>query len=225
MKSTPLLFLLLCASVFAEDIKTSDGQVLKDATITKNDAIGVTISHSDGITRVPYANLPEELRKKFNYDPNQAQAQATAERAAAMQRAQAAQAFERQQAAAAADAAAGKALDQAAIAIVGKVLSVTQNGVLLTDATIGIPVMKNVVTERNPFDGSPRAYAKQAGIDTVSSKEPIFIYGVAALVDGDQYSGKVYPAPNYAYTSAVGAAKTVRAFAATKEMAKQLLTK
>ena len=224
MKATPLLFFLLCVSLRADDIKTTDGQIFKDATITKNDAIGVIISHSDGIARVTYDRLPEELRKKFNYDPKQAQAQADAERAAAMKRAQAAQAFEQQQAAVAADAAAGKALDQLAIAIVGKVLSVSTNGILLTDATIGIPVMKDVVVERNGLDGSPR-YAKKPGIDTIASKEPIFIYGVGGLVDGDQYSGKVYPAPNYSYTSAIGAAKTVRAFAASKEIAKQLLTK
>ncbi|MEI7775293.1 MAG: hypothetical protein WCK17_11015 [Verrucomicrobiota bacterium] len=224
MKSIQLLFFMLCVTVFAEDIKTLDGQILKDATITKNDAIGVTVSHSDGITRVPYANLLEELRKEFKYDPNQAQAQATAERTAAMQQAQRAQAFENQQAVAGADAAANKALDEAAIAIVGKVLSVAKNGVLLSHATVGIPAVKDVVVTRNPLDGSSR-YAKQPGIDIVSSDAPIFIYGVKGLVDEDQFSGKVFPAPNYNYTSAIGAAKTVRAFAATKEVAKQLLTK
>ena len=224
MKTPTLLFLLFCAALHAEDIKTTDGQVLKDATITGKDALGVIISHSDGIARVAYDKLPEELRKQYNYDPKQAQAQLDAERKAAMQRAQAAQTFEQQKAAAAANAAAAEALDKAAIAIVGKVLSVTENGVLLSNATIGIPAMKDVVVERNGLDGSPR-YARQPGIDTVTSKEPIFIYGVAGLVDGDEYSGKVYPAPNYSYTSAVGAAKTVRAFAASKAIAKQLLTR
>ncbi len=222
MKTILVVLALLCTSLRAEDIKLTDGQTFKDATITGRDALGVTITHSAGIARIPYADLPEELRRKFNYDPKQAQAQAEAERKAEIQRAQERQAFQLQDAEKAANAATSEALDKAAIAVVGKVLSVTSNGVLLTDATIGIPVMKNVVVSRNPLDGAPR-YARQKGIDTVDSKEPIFIYGVADVVDCDQYSGKVYPAPTYSYTSAGGAARTVRAFAASKTLARTLL--
>jgi hypothetical protein len=216
------LILLAVAAAHAEDIKTTDGQILKDATITGNDALGVTVSHSDGIARVTYDRLPEELRKKYNYDPKQAQAQAEMERRAAIQRAQAAQTFEQQKAAAAANAATSEALDKLAVAVIGKVLSVTPNGVLLTDATIGIPAMKDEVVGRNPLDGSARTVRKP-GVDMIDSKEPIFIHGVANLVDGDQYKGYVFPAPNYAYTAASGAARTVRAFSASKQLSKDLL--
>lgn len=97
MKTPTLLFFLFCAALRAEDIKTTDGQVFKDATITGKDALGVIISHSDGIARVAYDKLPEELRKQYNYEPKQAQAQLEAERKAAMQRAQAALTFEQPQ--------------------------------------------------------------------------------------------------------------------------------
>ena len=63
--------LLFAAASLADDIMTTDGQIFKDATITKNDTAGVVIAHSDGIARVPYDKLPEELRKKFNYELKQ----------------------------------------------------------------------------------------------------------------------------------------------------------
>lgn len=63
----------------AGDIKLTNGEVLKDATITSHDAIGVTISHSAGVARISYTLLPPELRQKFNYDPEKAGEQAEAE--------------------------------------------------------------------------------------------------------------------------------------------------
>ena len=56
--------------------------------------------------------------------------------------------------------------------------------------------------------------------------EPVFVYGMGKFyVDGDSWNGKVYTVGTYAYTTAAGARKTVRAFAANKELAKKLLLK
>lgn len=41
----------------SEDITTAVGQVLKDAMITRKDAIGVIISHIDADTKVNYSKL------------------------------------------------------------------------------------------------------------------------------------------------------------------------
>ncbi len=205
----------------AEDIKLANGDVLKDAKITSHDAIGVTITHSSGIGRVPYDLLPPELRQKFSYDPAKARERADAEARAATQRAQADQGFRDQKTRESAEAELSEQLDKAAVTISGKVLSVAPEGLLLTRVSVKIPAMKNVVVWRNPLDGSPR-YARQAGFDTISPDEPIFVHGAHGLVDGDVYSAVVYPAPNYAYTATSGAAKTVRAFAASKKLCRQL---
>jgi hypothetical protein len=155
MKKSLILFAILCIGLHAEDIKTTDGQTLKDATITGHDAIGVTVSHSDGISRITYDQLPSELRKKFNYDPKQAQAQAELERKAVIERdqamrAQARQALEKQKAEEATNTASATEKKEAAnlaakehVRLMGKVESVTETGLLIkcpqiTDASVYI---------------------------------------------------------------------------------------
>ncbi|HEV7405775.1 MAG TPA: hypothetical protein VGO11_22720 [Chthoniobacteraceae bacterium] len=55
MKTTFLLLLVLCLGANADDIKTKDGTLLNDATVTASDAAGVTIAHADdGIAKVPF---------------------------------------------------------------------------------------------------------------------------------------------------------------------------
>jgi hypothetical protein len=123
----------------------------------------------------------------------------------------------------AANAEVSQTLDKAAVVVSGKVLSVADGGVLLTDAVFKIPAMHNVVSYTNPLDGSVMT-APRAGFDTVASDEPVFIHGVKGLVDGDAYTETtVYPVPSYSYDSAGGSAKTVRAFATSKDAAIQLL--
>lgn len=212
---------ILVSLAQAEDIKLVNGQILKNATITNQDAIGVTISHSSGIARIPYDMLPDDLRRKFTYDSAKARSQADAEARAAAELAQAEKAFRDQEAREAKEKQISEQLDKAALTIEGKVLSVAREGLLLNHVTIKVPAMKDVVVWRNPLDGSPR-YARQPGFNTISSEEPIFVYGASGLVDGDYYSAVVYPAPHYAYTATSGAAKTVRAFAASKKLCLRL---
>lgn len=222
MRTPTFLFFLFCVALHAEDIKTTDGQILKDATITGRDALGVIISHSDGIARVAYDKLPEELRKQYNIDPKQAQAQAAVERAAAKQRAQAAQALE-QQKAAAAKATAAEATQNSAIVfekprrgtigkpgihilrVSGQVLQIMPDGVLLGE-------WQSHTLER---DGN------RYGSNVMS--EPLFVAGAPAnLVDGEKFSGVVYPAGRYTYTSVIGAGKTIHRYATSPQLATKL---
>ncbi len=217
-----ICFTALATLVHAEDIKLLNGTLLKDAKITSYDAIGVTITHSAGIARVPFDELPAELRQKFTYDPEKAHAQADAEARAIAQRAQEQQSLQNNAAHEAAEAQLAQELDKVAVTITGKVLSVAPDGLLLSHVSVKVPALKDVVVWRNPLDGSPR-YARVPGFDTIRPDEPIFIYGAHGLVDGDIYSAVVYPAPHYSYAAASGAAKTVRAFAASKQLCRELL--
>lgn len=69
VRSVALLILASALSVLAEDIVTLDHHVYKNARITEVEPDGVTITHSVGITKVPYTLLPEGLRKRFHFDP------------------------------------------------------------------------------------------------------------------------------------------------------------
>lgn len=56
--------------------------------------------------------------------------------------------------------------------------------------------------------------------------KPVFIYGVPHdLVDGETWIGRIYGSGTYRYTAVNGAAKTVRAFATSKELGLKHLKK
>jgi hypothetical protein len=201
-------FAVLAVSSLADDIKLTSGEILKDATITGRDAIGVSIKHSAGIARISYDLLPPELRKTFSYDAQKAKEQADLENNAALQRAQLEEAYRTQRAKEAAQADKSDQLEKAATTVSGKVLSVTARGVLLITDLPDIRGRATIDVEVDP---------------TVREGELIFVYGVTGLVDGDYYSGSVYPAPSYSYNSRGNVARTVHAFAISKQLAKDLL--
>jgi len=65
---------LIASSAFAVDIKTTDGTIYRGVEITGVAADAITVSYSDGIARIPFAVLPPEIQKQFNYNPQAAAA-------------------------------------------------------------------------------------------------------------------------------------------------------
>ena len=49
-------------------IRTNRGQVFHDAVILSSDPVGLTFRHRDGTTKVSFADLPGDFRKKFNFN-------------------------------------------------------------------------------------------------------------------------------------------------------------
>jgi cation transport ATPase len=64
-----MLVLLAVSTVFPSDITTRDGTTYKHAEVTGVDADGLSITHSRGVAKVPFDNLPDALQKQYNYDP------------------------------------------------------------------------------------------------------------------------------------------------------------
>jgi len=53
------------------EIKTLDGMTYKNVILKEVTAVGIQISHEDGIKRIPFDLLPGALQERFQYDPNQ----------------------------------------------------------------------------------------------------------------------------------------------------------
>lgn len=81
MKTLPLLLLL---AVFAgraaakekiklADITLEDGTVLKDAVVLKVEPDGLRLEHHDGVSKVVFENLPDEVQKQFTFDREEAE--------------------------------------------------------------------------------------------------------------------------------------------------------
>lgn len=60
------LFWFCCGSAMSDDMTLNSGRVLKDATVSDNGEDFIRVHHSEGIAKVPYSELSEELQKKYN---------------------------------------------------------------------------------------------------------------------------------------------------------------
>ena len=80
MKSLLLLlpFLLLAQLADAEDIRTKDGKLHRNVTVTSVAPDGISVTTSAGIEHLPFTQLPPELQQKYGYDPAKAAAYANA---------------------------------------------------------------------------------------------------------------------------------------------------
>ena len=61
--------LLAAGDCFSADITTLDGKTYKDALVTDVEADGVHISFREGVVKVPFDQLPQELQRQYGYDP------------------------------------------------------------------------------------------------------------------------------------------------------------
>ena len=65
---TALMSLVFSASFgIAEDFKTIDGKVYKDATISHVEADGIVIKTKTGISKIYFVELPKDVQERFHY--------------------------------------------------------------------------------------------------------------------------------------------------------------
>ena len=72
----PFLWLTLFCAVrcLAMDITTLDGTTYREVKVTRIDVDGLVITHAGGAGKIEFLNLPEEVRKKYAYDPAKVEA-------------------------------------------------------------------------------------------------------------------------------------------------------
>ena len=81
MKPLPLL---LCLALFAgrvaaqekmklANLTLADGTVLKNTMVLKVEPDGLRLEHHDGVSKVKFENLPEEVQKRFTFDRDHAE--------------------------------------------------------------------------------------------------------------------------------------------------------
>jgi hypothetical protein len=60
----------------ADDFKTNNAKEYKNAIVTQVDADGIVVKTKTGISKLYFTELPEDVRKRYNYDPGKAAAYA-----------------------------------------------------------------------------------------------------------------------------------------------------
>ena len=80
-----ILGALSLSLALAEDFKTNNGKEYKNAIVTQVDPDGIVVRTKTSISKLYFPELPEDVRKRYHYDPEKA----AAAQAAAVQQTQA----------------------------------------------------------------------------------------------------------------------------------------
>jgi Superinfection immunity protein len=69
-----LIFFAFGSGALSFDITTLNGTVYHDARVTTVDPDGLHVAHRFGVAKIPFEELPEDLRTKYHYDKQKAAA-------------------------------------------------------------------------------------------------------------------------------------------------------
>ena len=69
---TVILILLFGSLALAEDFKTVSGKIYKDATVSHVEADGIELKTKMGISKVYFAELPQDVQERFHWAKPQA---------------------------------------------------------------------------------------------------------------------------------------------------------
>ncbi len=69
-----ILAALSLSLALADDFKTNNGKEYKNAIVTQVDADGIIVRTKTGISKLYFPELPEDVRKRYHYDPEKAAA-------------------------------------------------------------------------------------------------------------------------------------------------------
>jgi len=204
MKRILLVIIVLSASVKADDITTISGKKYTSVAVSYCDPLCVTVTTDSGIERIPFAELPADLRQKYGYDETKAVAfqksevNATANRLAAKE--------------------IQKIVEESIVLLHGKIIQRVGKGALIAGY-----IWKAEYGQQEAIAGGYK-WRPEYGRRNLS--EPVFVDEVSNnAVDGDAFSEVVLPYGTYKYEATSGAGKTVRAFTISKSRFVEFLKK
>lgn len=241
MKTIPLvLVLLLSGSALAEDLVLKDGRTLKDVKIVSHTLEHLIVMHGGKIENVALADCPKDVQANYGYDPEKI-AQAAQDKEAKLMKAELAKYRQQQRLENLLEERASdtkpepkpKAETVRKWRIVGKVLSVTESGVLVSPSGSASyttkeiwppdPPKKLLSSYNDPHLGERKRYEKEkeAWEEHVWQhrkelvNELVFLSNhplQQALVDDSRVDVYASPAGTYSYKAVSGALKTVNKF-------------
>jgi type IV secretory pathway VirB10-like protein len=82
VKTLAVLILCFASVALADDLKTIDGKEYKNVTVKRVEADGIVITHSAGIAKIPFTELPKDVQERVGYDAAKIETPKAAARAA-----------------------------------------------------------------------------------------------------------------------------------------------
>jgi hypothetical protein len=211
--------LVLLVAAYAESIQTEDGRVFVEATINSVTPSTVTIFHKDGISKVPLSAMPKQFRDEHGYDPTKAEEYQKMEEENSNANAKNLSDILRKQRERDRVRKILAEFDSQSKFVEVEIVQALENGVL-GDAYCIEEYTEKVTTYSQGVAGPglpttryvPRTRKTLVG-------ENIFISGIINVADGERWSGKIWPAGIYTYTTIQNAKRTVRRWSSSREEA------
>lgn len=193
-----------------------DGREFTEVTLVDSGATWIKIAHSEGVSRIPVAQLPKELREAIPKDYKR-----EAEELEERQQARVKAAMERSdRAVAAAEHRLKKAIKGAAIVVQGRISQVVDAGLAL----VYVQELRYQSVEAKTTLGTS-AGVKKVPYFAAENADPVAVLGLSSgYVDGDRLGRlTLYPCGVFSYTMVSGGKKTVRRYAVSAELARLTL--
>jgi hypothetical protein len=73
--SLAILAALSASIALADDLKTTNGKEYKNVKVNRVEPDGIVITHSFGILKIPFTELPKDVQQRFGYDPAKIEAE------------------------------------------------------------------------------------------------------------------------------------------------------
>lgn len=205
MKWAIFLTLLVSTLVAAEEkvkITTTDGKTY-EGKITRVEASAITVMHTGGIARIDFARLPEEVQKKYGYDPEKAAAQRKAMANSQQARRQAILAQQQAAEKGKADAELLKSAKKQTYKVLGVVPG---EGILANEYRRG-GVAGSAARAISSISGGGSSFVEP------STGDLVFLYGkIGAVVDDDVLDAMIVPDGTYQYETTLGSIATVKKY-------------
>lgn len=182
---------MICAAELPKfDVLNVGTKTYRGVKVTAIEPSGIRFTHESGAARAKFEELEPDVRSKFTFDPAAAK-QFEADRAHQMKMA----ALSAQETKLTEELV--KMAKQSAVRVSGRVLSVTDKGVLLTDAQ----------RWRTPADEP--GYNDVFGLPDGGC---FIVCGTRGIVDGHSIDQVVYPRGTFEYPTALGGRRKVKCF-------------
>jgi hypothetical protein len=223
--AAPLLAATLSNHILAEEekipeVKTASGKTYKNVRITNVTPSEVKIFHEEGVARIPFADLPDELKTKLGYDPEKDKDHAAS--------------VVDQKKAALANAAKRELLERTCFRIVTASIVQVVDGGLYVRVDQTWDGKSYVIIPEYSYSGPGSSNGSGGGLSKHRNKDAgkrvkkitnlindmrIFIScDNSKFVDGGKFSGNVWPNGRYSFTDTSGAEATIPKYTTNPEV-------
>ena len=194
------------------------GVVVSNVVVKTVEPDGITVISKKGVAKYPFGELPDFLKEKYGYDPTNATRYADIVRERMRVAAAGRQIQNREHEIAGLSESVAAYIESTAIEISGTIFQVVSDGILLSRPTTRTMEIRPDSSDKIRRLGGPKMVRGESV--HLLGPDLIFVWGDFKMeVDDSTWTGTIYDAGRYKYTTLAGFGRTIRAYATSPAVA------